>query len=47
MITAKVSESDIKRGSDVGANAYIVKPFNPAELISKIKEFMEVKEEKR
>ena len=37
MITAKVSESDIKMGSEVGANAYINKPFNPAELIGKIK----------
>ena len=46
MITAKVSESDIKMGSEVGANAYIIKPFNPAELIGKIKEFMEVNKEK-
>jgi len=46
MITAKVSESDIKMGAEVGADSYLVKPFNPNELISKIRELLSAKERK-
>ena len=46
MITAKVSESDIKMGAEVGADSYIVKPFNPNELRSKIRELLSAKERK-
>lgn len=45
MITAKVAGSDKKMGEEVGADAYIIKPFNPEELINKVKELL--KKEKK
>lgn len=36
MLTAKSSESDIVRALDMGANDYLVKPFQPAELLARI-----------
>ena len=40
MFTARVQESDKKMGQEVGADAYITKPFDPQILLSKIKEFI-------
>jgi DNA-binding response OmpR family regulator len=37
MLTAKTQEKDIVRALDEGANDYIVKPFQPAELLARIK----------
>lgn len=37
MITAKSEDEDIIMGLDVGADDYIVKPFNPKEVIARIK----------
>ena len=39
MLTAKTLEKDIIRALDEGANDYIVKPFQPAELLARIKRF--------
>lgn len=36
MLTAKTSENDIVRALDMGANDYLVKPFQPAELLARI-----------
>jgi DNA-binding response OmpR family regulator len=36
MLSAKGEENDLKRGSDLGANEYILKPFSPRDVISKI-----------
>lgn len=36
LITAKAQESDIERGFAAGADDYIVKPFSPRELASRI-----------
>jgi len=47
MITAKVSDSNRKMGEEMGADAYIVKPFNPEELMSKIKELLAKNKEKK
>lgn len=40
MLTAKSSEGDIVRALDAGANDYIVKPFQPAELKARIRRLL-------
>ncbi|MCX5712146.1 MAG: response regulator [Candidatus Omnitrophica bacterium] len=40
MFTARALESDKKVGLEVGADDYMVKPFEPELLLSKIKEFL-------
>lgn len=40
MLTADGSEHDIKRALENGANDYMVKPFNPRELTSRLKRFV-------
>lgn len=39
MLTAKTQEKDIVRALQAGANDYIVKPFQPAELLARVKRF--------
>lgn len=39
ILTAKAQEEDKRRGLRAGADDYLVKPFEPKELISKIEEF--------
>jgi DNA-binding response OmpR family regulator len=38
LLTAKAQESDVRRGYDAGADAYIKKPFSPAELADRVRE---------
>lgn len=40
MFSARAQEEDVKLGKEVGGDAYITKPFEPQELLSKIKEFL-------
>ena len=40
MFTARAQESDIKLGQEVGADAYIIKPFDSQVLLDKIKELI-------
>ena len=40
MFTARAQEKDVKLGQEVGADAYITKPFEPEVLLSKIKELL-------
>lgn len=40
MFTARAEESDRKLGEEVGADGYIVKPFEPNALLAKIKELL-------
>lgn len=40
MLTADGSEHDIKRALENGANDYMLKPFNPRELTSRLKRFL-------
>ena len=38
LITARAQEDDIARGTSVGADAYLTKPFDPGEMIRVIRE---------
>ena len=40
LFTAKAQEKDIKLGQEVGADAYITKPFEPEILLAKIEELL-------
>jgi DNA-binding response OmpR family regulator len=40
MLTAKNMEQDIVRMLDSGANDYIVKPFQPNELLARIRRYL-------
>lgn len=42
MFSARAQESDKQMGKEVGADAYITKPFEPKVLIDKIKELLKV-----
>jgi two-component system, OmpR family, response regulator MtrA len=37
MLTAKSDTADVVRGLEVGADDYVVKPFNPKELVARIR----------
>ena len=36
LLTARGQESDVEQGFDVGADDYVVKPFSPRELASRV-----------
>jgi DNA-binding response OmpR family regulator len=38
ILTAKAQESDVRRGLEAGADAYVSKPFSPAELADRVRE---------
>ncbi len=40
MLTAKGQVAEQERGKEVGADEYIVKPFSPMEILSKIKKLL-------
>lgn len=40
MLTAKTTEADIVRALDAGANDYIVKPFQPNELMARVRRYL-------
>ncbi|MBN1805992.1 MAG: response regulator [Sedimentisphaerales bacterium] len=40
LFSAKTQEKDIKLGQEVGADAYLIKPFDPEVLLAKIKELI-------
>lgn len=40
MLTAKAMEQDIVRALDAGANDYVVKPFQPNELLARVRRFL-------
>ncbi len=40
MLSAKGEAQDLKRGEELGASEYILKPFSPKDVVSKIKELV-------
>ncbi len=38
LITARAQEDDMARGTNVGADAYLTKPFDPGEMIRVVRE---------
>jgi DNA-binding response OmpR family regulator len=40
MLTAKAQQKDMKQGTEMGADAYMTKPFKGEELLAKIKELL-------
>lgn len=38
MITARAQDHDIRRGDEIGVDAYVTKPFDPSELIRTVRE---------
>lgn len=40
MLTARAMERDVVRALDAGANDYVMKPFQPAELLARVRRFL-------
>jgi DNA-binding response OmpR family regulator len=38
MVSGKAQDRDITRATDLGANAYVAKPFDPARLVATVRE---------
>jgi DNA-binding response OmpR family regulator len=41
LVTALGSETNVTKGLDLGADAYVTKPFSNADLVAKVKELIE------
>lgn len=40
MLSSKSQPADLKRGIEAGADAYLIKPFNPKELLAVVRNFV-------
>ncbi len=40
LLSARVQESDVTRGLDAGADAYLAKPFKAQDLVAKVEELL-------
>jgi DNA-binding response OmpR family regulator len=41
LLSAKAQASDVKAGKDMGADDYLTKPFDPLELLDRVKELLD------
>jgi CheY-like chemotaxis protein len=41
MVTACAQESDLRRGLEVGVDAYVTKPFDPASLVRTVRDLVD------
>ena len=41
LLTAKAQESDVRRGYEAGADAYVRKPFSPSDLSARVRELVD------
>ena len=41
MVSAAAQEADLRRGREIGVNAYLTKPFDPDELVQIIRQLIE------
>jgi DNA-binding response OmpR family regulator len=41
LLTAKAQESDVRRGYDSGADAYVKKPFSPSDLSERVRALLD------
>jgi CheY-like chemotaxis protein len=41
MVTACAQEADLRRGEQVGVDAYVTKPFDPSTLVRTVRELVE------
>jgi CheY-like chemotaxis protein len=44
MITARAQEHDVRRGHEIGVDAYVTKPFDPNQLIQTVRKLAAVSE---
>ncbi len=47
LLTAKAQEADVDRGFAAGADDYVVKPFSPRELLSRVQAILSAPEPRR
>jgi DNA-binding response OmpR family regulator len=45
LLTAKAQESDVRRGYEAGADAYVRKPFSPGDLSVRVRELVDTPRE--
>jgi CheY-like chemotaxis protein len=43
MVTACAQEADLRRGAEVGVDAYVTKPFDPAHLVRTVRDLVEAR----